>query len=141
MFFLKWIADCDYAKVFKGIKIKETEMEKIKIYHKPTCSKSRQGLKYLQEKGIEFEVIKYYDTPLTKNKLKTLLKKMDMKPAELLRKREKAYKELDFKNKKYTNDQIIEFMINDPSLMERPIIEKGDKAVVARPTERIDEVV
>ena len=116
-------------------------MEKIIIYHKPTCSKSRQGLKYLQEKGVEFEVIKYYDTPLTKNKLKTLLKKMDMKPAELLRKREKAYKELDFKNKNYTNDQIIEFMIKDPSLMERPIIEKGEKAVVARPTERIDEVV
>ena len=116
-------------------------MEKIKIYHKPTCSKSRQGLKYLQEKGVEFEVIKYHDTPLTKNKLKTLLKKMDMKPAELLRKKEKAYKELDFKNKNYTNDQIIEFMIKDPSLMERPIIEKGEKAVVARPTERIDEVV
>ncbi len=116
-------------------------MEKIIIYHKPTCSKSRQGLKYLQEKRVEFEVIKYYDTPLTKNKLKTLLKKMDMKPAELLRKREKAYKELDFKNKNYTNDQIIEFMIKDPSLMERPIIEKEDKAVVARPTERIDEVV
>ena len=116
-------------------------MEKITIYHKPTCSKSRQGLKYLQEKGIEFDVVKYHDTPLTKNKLKTLLKKMDMKPAELLRKKEKVYKELDFKNKNYTNDQIIEFMINEPSLMERPIIEKGDKAVVARPTERIDEVV
>ena len=116
-------------------------MEKIKIYHKPTCSKSRQGLKYLQEKGVEFEVVKYYDTPLTKNKLKTLLKKMDIKPAELLRKKEKSYKEFDFKNKNYTNDQIIEFMIKDPSLMERPIIEKGDKAVVARPTERIDEVV
>ena len=116
-------------------------MEKITIYHKPTCSKSRQGLKYLQEKGVEFEVVKYYDTPLSKNKLKTLLKKMNMKPVELLRKKEKAYKELDFKNKNYTNYQIIEFMIKEPSLMERPIIEKGNKTVVARPTERIDEVV
>lgn len=116
-------------------------MEKITIYHKPTCSKSRQGLNYLQEKGVECEVVKYYDTPLTKNKLKALLKKMDMKPLELLRKKEKAYKELDFKNNKYSNDQIIDFMIKDPSLMERPIIEKGEKAVVARPTERIDEVI
>jgi arsenate reductase len=66
---------------------------------------------------------------------------MDMKASELLRKREKAYKELDFKNKNYTQAQIIEFMVNDPSLIERPIIEKGDKAVVARPTERIDEVI
>ncbi|MEN8192036.1 MAG: arsenate reductase (glutaredoxin) [Bacteroidota bacterium] len=116
-------------------------MEKIIIYHKKTCTKSRQGLKYLQEKGIEFDIVKYHETPLTKNKLKTLLKKMNMQPAELLRKKEKAYKELDFKNKNYTNDQIIEFMIKEPNLMERPIIEKGDKAVVARPTERIEEVI
>jgi len=116
-------------------------MADIKIYHKPTCSKSRAGLKYLEEKGVEFDVIKYYDTPFTKNKLKTLLKKMDMKASELLRTREKAYKELDFKNKNYTQAEIIEFMIANPSLIERPIIEKGDKAVVARPTEKIDNII
>jgi arsenate reductase len=65
---------------------------------------------------------------------------MGMKPAELLRKKEAAYKELDFKNKSYTQDEIIEFMVNDPNLIERPIIEKGEKAVVARPTEKIDEL-
>ena len=116
-------------------------MAEIKIYHKTTCTKSRQGLKYLEAKGLDFDIIKYHETPLSKNMLKTLLKKMGMKPQELLRKNEKAYKELDFKNKDYTNDQIIEFMISEPNLMERPIIEKGDKAVVARPTERIDEVL
>lgn len=116
-------------------------MADIKIYHKPTCSKSRAGLKHLEEKGVKFDVVKYYDTPFTKNKLKTLLKKMDMKADELLRKREKSYKELDFKNKNYTQAEIIEFMVNDPSLIERPIIEKGDKAVVARPTEKIDEII
>ncbi len=86
-------------------------------------------------------MVKYYDNPFTKNKLKTLLKKMNIKPEGLLRKKEKAYKELDFKNNKYTATQIIEFMINEPNLIERPIIEKGDKAVVARPTERIDEIL
>jgi len=116
-------------------------MAEIKIYHKPTCSTSRKGLKYLEEKGVEFEIIKYYDTPFTKNKLKTLLKKMDMKAGDLLRKREKAYKELDFKNNNYTQAEIIEFMVNNPNLIERPIIEKGDKAVLARPTELIDEIV
>ncbi len=116
-------------------------MADVKIYHKPTCSKSRAGLKYLEERGVEFDVIKYYDTPFTKNKLKTLLKKMNMKAEELLRKREKSYKELDFKNNNYTQAQIIDFMVADPSLIERPIIEKGDKAVVARPTEKIDEVI
>ncbi len=115
-------------------------MEKINIYHKPTCSTSRKGLKYLQEKGVEFNIIKYYETPFTKNKLKTLLKKMNMKAEDLLRKREKAYKELDFKNKKYTQAEIIEFMVKNPNLIERPIIEKGDKAVLARPTEKIDEL-
>ena len=116
-------------------------MEKTIIYHKPTCSKSRQGVKYLEEKGVDFEIVKYYDNLFTKTKLKSLLKKMNMKPAELLRKKEKAYKELDFKNKNYTSAQIIDFMVADPSLIERPIVEKGKKAVVARPTERIDEVV
>lgn len=116
-------------------------MTDIKIYHKPTCSTSRKGLKYLEEKGVEFDVIKYYDTPFTKNKLKTLIKKMGMKADELLRKREKAYKELDFKNKNYTQAEVIEFMVNNPNLIERPIIEKGNKAVLARPTERIDEVI
>ncbi len=115
-------------------------MEKINIYHKPTCSTSRKGLKYLQEKGVEFNIIKYYETPFTKNKLKTLLKKMNMKAEDLLRKREKAYKELDFKNKKYTQAEIIEFMVNNPNLIERPMVEKGDKAVLARPTEKIDEL-
>lgn len=116
-------------------------MEKIIIYHKQTCTKSRQGLKYLESKGVEFEVVKYHETPLSKSKLKSLLKKMNMKPAELLRKKEKVYKEIDFKNNDYTDDQIIEFMIKEPNLMERPIIEKGNKAVVARPTERIDEII
>lgn len=116
-------------------------MADIKIYHKTTCTKSRQGVKYLEEKGLEFDIVKYHETPLSRNKLKSLLKKMNMKPEELLRKKEKAYKELDFKNINYTKDQIIDFMIKEPNLMERPIIEKGDKAVVARPTERIDEVI
>jgi len=115
--------------------------EKVIIYHKPTCSKSRQGIKYLQGKGIDFEVVKYYEVPFTKSKLRELLKKLNMQPEELLRKKEKAYKSLHFNNNNYTNEQIINFMVEEPSLIERPIIEKGNSAVVARPTEKIDEII
>lgn len=116
-------------------------MEKVKVYHKPTCSTSRKAVKYLQEKGIEFEIVKYYEQKFTKNKLKTILKKAGMKAEELLRKKEQAYKDLDFKNNKYNQAQIIDFMVENPNLIERPLIEIGEKAVLARPTEKIDEIL
>ncbi|MBU1099223.1 MAG: arsenate reductase [Bacteroidetes bacterium] len=115
-------------------------MKKITVYEKPTCTTCRKVSAKLQEKGVEFDKVNYYIKPFTKNKLKTLLKKMDMKPSELLRANDKAYKELDFKNKKYTETQILDYMIKNHDLVQRPIIEMGDKAVLARPAERIDEL-
>ena len=115
-------------------------MEKIIVYEKPTCTTCRKTIKMLNELGIGFEKINYYIKPFTKNKLKTLLKKMDMKPSELLRKNEKAYKELNFKNNKYTEAQILDFMINDHNLIQRPIVEKGEKAILGRPIEKIKEI-
>ena len=115
-------------------------MAEIKIYHKPTCATSRKGLKYLEEKGVDFEIVKFFDTPFTKTKLKSLIKKTGMKAEELLRTRDKQYKELDFKNKKYTQAQIIDFMLANPNLIERPIVERGDKAVLAKPPEKIEEL-
>ena len=76
----------------------------------------------------------------TKTQLKTLLSKLKMQPSELLRKNEKAYKELDFKNKNYTEPQILTMLIKNPDLVQRPIIEKGKKAILARPPERISEL-
>ncbi len=125
----------------KPIKSKGGTMEKIIVYQKPTCTTSRKALKYLTEKGIEFEKVNYYEKKFSKNKLKTLLKKMGLKAEDILRKREKAYKKLDLKNNKYTQAQLIEFMVNNPDLIERPIVEKGDKAVLARPIEKIDELL
>lgn len=116
-------------------------MTKVIVYQKPTCTTSRKALKYLSEKGVEFEKVNYYEKKFTKNKLKTLLKKMGLKAEELLRKRDKAYKELDLKNNKYTQAQLIELMVNNPDLIERPIIEMGEKAVLARPIEKIDELL
>lgn len=115
-------------------------MSKITVYEKPTCTTCRKTVKMLNEMGIEFDKINYYVKPFTKNKLKTLLKKMDIKPSELLRKNGKAYKELDVKNNSYTETQILDFMIKDPNLIQRPIVEKGERAVLGRPVESIKEL-
>lgn len=94
----------------------------------------------LTENGIDFEKVNYYIKPFSKNKLKTLLKKMKLQPSELLRKNEKAYKELDIKNKQYTEAELIDMMIANHDLIQRPIIEMGDKAILARPPEKMNEL-
>ena len=116
-------------------------MSKITIYEKPTCTTCRKVVKTLNEAGVDFEKVNYYVKPFTKTKLQNLLKKMKMKPSELVRKNEKAYKDLDMKNKKYTEAQVLELMIKNPDLVQRPIIEKGEKAILARPPEKLKEVL
>jgi len=115
-------------------------MEKITVYEKPTCTTCRKVSKILIENGVEFEKVNYYIKPFSKSKLKSLLKKMGMKPEELLRKNEVAYKSLDIQNKSYSEDEILNLMIDNPDLVQRPIIEKGDRAVLARPPEKINEL-
>lgn len=115
-------------------------MKKITVYEKPTCTTCRKVTKALIESGVDFEKVNYYIKPFSKIKLQSLLKKMKMKPSELLRKNEKVYKELKIKDKKYTEDQILNLMIKYPDLVQRPIIEKGSKTILARPPERIKEI-
>ena len=115
-------------------------MEKITVYEKPTCTTCRKVAKALLEKGVDFEKVNYYIEPFSKTKLKSLIKKMKMKPSEILRKNEKIYKELKVREKNISEDQILDLMIKYPDLVQRPIIEKGKKAILARPTERIKEL-
>ena len=115
-------------------------MPKITVYEKPTCTTCRKVANALTENGIDFEKVNYYIEPLSKTKLETLLKKMKMKPSELLRKKEKVYKDLKFKEKNYTEMQILDLMLKYPDLVQRPIVEKGAKAILARPPERIKEL-
>lgn len=112
----------------------------IEIFHNPRCSKSREGLTYLESKGLEYKITKYLDEPLTKEELTDLLGKLNYKAIELVRTKEAIWKELT-QGKELTEDQIIELMIQNPRLIERPIIINGDKAVVARPTENIDTII
>ena len=112
----------------------------IKIYHNPRCSKSRQGLKLLEDSNQPFEVIKYLDNPLTTKELKDILSLLDIKPIDLVRKTEAIWKE-NYKDKTLTDAQVIEALINNPKLIERPIVTNKNKAVVGRPTDKITTIL
>lgn len=109
----------------------------IEIYHNPKCSKSRQGVLYLEQKQVPFKVVLYLQEPLKKEEIVSLLDKLKISAQELVRKNETIWKE-NYKDKELSTDQIIDIMIAYPNLIERPIIVKGDRAVIGRPTENID---
>ncbi|AJR04311.1 arsenate reductase (glutaredoxin) [Siansivirga zeaxanthinifaciens] len=112
----------------------------IKIYHNNRCTKSRNGLALLEASGKEFEVIKYLENVPTKAELENIVKLLKIKPIDLVRKNEAVWKS-DFKDKHLNDNQIIEAMINNPKLIERPIVINNDKAVIGRPTEIIETII
>lgn len=116
-------------------------MSKITVYEKPTCTTCRQVHAALTESGIDFEAVNYYVDAIPKSKLKELLKKMGISASELVRKNEPIYKELKLDQKKLTEDQIVDLMVKHPDLIQRPIVEKGAKAILARPAERLKEIL
>jgi arsenate reductase len=103
----------------------------IKIYHNPRCGKSRNCLALLEESGQEYAVVKYLEQPPTFAELVSVLEKLNKKPLELVRQKEKVWVE-NFKKKSMTDDEIIEAMVSNPILIERPILLKGDKAIIGR---------
>lgn len=114
----------------------------IKIYHNPRCSKSRQGLEIIKESGKEYEVIEYLKEPLTADALKEILKLLNIKPIALVRKNEKIWKEkYKAQEKDLSDDDIIDAMLEEPKLIERPIVVNEDKAVIGRPPEDIDSIL
>lgn len=112
----------------------------IKIYHNPRCSKSREGICELDDINQPYEIIKYLENPLTKEELIDILKKLNYKPIELVRTNESVWIE-NYKGKNLSDNEIIEAMLENPKLIERPIIVNGNKAVVARPKEKIKEII
>ena len=115
-------------------------MANVTIWHNPRCGKSRDGVKLLEEKGIDAEVIKYLDTPPTKEELAALLEMLGITARELMRTKEAIYKELNLKEVT-DEDQLIEAMVNNPKLIERPIVIKDGKAAIGRPIENIIELL
>lgn len=111
----------------------------ITIYHNPRCSKSRESLAYLEDKKVEVDVIKYLDEPLSKETLKHLIALLNIKPIELVRTKEAEW--TDYKNQQLSDDAIIEAMVKHPKLIERPIVVNGNKAVIARPFSKIEDIL
>ncbi len=115
-------------------------MESIKIWHNPRCSKSRDSFKLLEERGIDAEVVKYLENVPTKEELTELLKMLDMSARELMRTKEAVYKELNLKDEN-SEEALIEAMVANPKLIERPIVIRGNKAVIGRPIEKVVELL
>ena len=115
--------------------------EKITVYQKPTCSKCRETMTLLQDRGVEFEAINYYETPVTREELRSLIDKLGVSPRDLLRKGEEVYKALNLKTGEISDDELIDLMITHPDLMQRPIVVRGDRAVLGRPPEKVCELL
>ncbi len=112
------------------------------IYHNPRCSKSRATLALLRERGVEPKIIEYLKTPPTKEELEEILAKLGMtEPRQLMRTKEKIYKELGLDDPELGREQLIQAMVEHPILIERPIVIAGDKAAIGRPPEKVLEIL
>ena len=112
----------------------------LKIYHNTRCKKSRAGLQYLQEKGLEPEIIEYLKTPISEEQFRVILMKLNKSPLEMVRTQEAIYKS-DFKGKNFNDDEWIKIIIENPKLLKRPIIETKHKAVWGDPVENIEDIL
>ena len=113
----------------------------VTIYHNPRCSKSRQTLQLLEAKGIAPKIVEYLKTPPSQAELKSILKKLGIKPRALMRQGEPLYAELGLKDRALSDDALIELMVEHPILIERPIVVNGAKAAIGRPPEMVLEIL
>lgn len=114
---------------------------KITVYQKPTCTTCRQVYNALKESGVDFDAVNYYIEPISEAKLKELVKKMGIKAPELFRSKEEVYKDLKLGEREVPDEEAIRLMVKHPDLLQRPIVEKGAKAILARPAERLKEIL
>jgi polyphosphate kinase len=119
--------------------IKKRHQNLMKIYHNPRCSKSREGLLYLEEKGCEFEIVNYMKDGITAQEIKDFLVKSELKIEAIIRTNEELYK-LQYKGKELTEDEWIKILVENPKLLQRPLVVKGSHAILARPVEEIQKL-
>ena len=113
----------------------------VTIYHNPRCTKSRLTLELLEKKGIKPEVVEYLKSPPSKETMKKILKMLDCDPRSLMRKGESEYKELSLNDENLSDDKLIEAMLKNPILIERPIVITKNKAAIGRPPENILDIL
>lgn len=111
------------------------------FYHNPRCSKSRQALALLEERGVEPNIVRYLDTPPTPSALRTLLKQLGLSARQLLRTGEDVYRSMDLKRPELSEDELIQAMSQHPKLIERPILVYGNRAVLGRPPEKVLDLI
>jgi len=116
-------------------------MKEFTIYHNPRCSKSRQTLQILRDRGIEPSIVEYLKTPLQKNELKKISTSLGLRPKEFVRKNESAFKERNLVNHLEDDDKMIEAMAAYPKIIERPIVVLKSKAVLGRPPENVLKLI
>ena len=115
--------------------------EKVTVYQKPTCNTCRTTLKLLRERGVEFEAINYYEQPLTATQFKKLLGKLGLSPHDVLRGKEPLARELRIRKRVFKDDELIKLMVENPDLIQRPIVVRGDEAVLCRPAEDVEKLL
>ncbi len=116
-------------------------MTNLVIFHNPRCSKSRQTLSIIQERGLDLNVVEYLKNPPSKTEIKIILKKLGIRPIDLMRKGETLFKEKNLNDPNVSDEYLIDCMAENPILIERPIVIKGEKAIIGRPPERVMEIL
>jgi arsenate reductase len=114
---------------------------RITIYQKPTCSTCRQAVQILKDSGRPYTAVNYYEQPFTKAQLKALLKKSGLSAKDLLRTKEDLYKEMGLGKRSLSEDELLDLMLKHPDLIQRPLVEKGDRVILARPAETIKDLL
>lgn len=114
---------------------------KITVYQKPTCSTCREAVKLVRASGQPFTAVNYYEQPFTKTLLKGLLKKAGLSARDILRAKEDIYKELGLAKKAVSEDELIDLMLTHPDLIQRPLVEKGERVILARPADTVKKLL
>ena len=113
----------------------------LKILHNPRCSKSRQTLEIINSKSVSVEVIEYIKTPLKYDDLLKIIKLLDVNPRDIIRKSESIYKEKNLENNKFTDEELTQYMVENPILIERPIVFDDNSAIIGRPPENVLKII
>ena len=113
----------------------------VTIYHNPRCSKSRQTLALLEDRGVELEIIDYLKTPPSADELKSIIKKLGVSVRDITRKNEDAYKDNNLGDTAKSDDDIIAALVASPKLIERPIVVAGEKAAIGRPPQSVLDIL
>lgn len=113
----------------------------VTIYHNPRCSKSRETLQLIEARGLEPKIVEYLKTPPSAAELKAILKKLGLKPQDIVRKSESLYAELGLKDRTLDDEALIALLVKHPILIERPIVVAGGRAAIGRPPEKVLEIL